>query len=56
VSVRTAKRQTPVFPEIAAVLSDALPGRRVSLDGEIVAVDPPMVKADRAGGEAVGVG
>jgi bifunctional non-homologous end joining protein LigD len=31
---------TRTFPEIAAALADALPGRQVGLDGEIVAMDP----------------
>ena len=37
---RNAKDFTPAFPEVAAALAEALPGRQVSLDGELVATSP----------------
>lgn len=37
---RNAKDFTPVFPEIAAALAEALPGRRLTVDGEIIAPNP----------------
>ena len=37
---RNGKDLTPAFPEIAAALAEALPGQRVSLDGELVASSP----------------
>ena len=37
---RNAKDLTPAFPEIAAALADAFAGRRVSVDGELVASSP----------------
>jgi bifunctional non-homologous end joining protein LigD len=37
---RNAKDFTPAFPEIVTALGEALLGRRVSLDGELIAVDP----------------
>jgi bifunctional non-homologous end joining protein LigD len=40
VDSRNAKDFTLVFPEVATALSEALPGRQLVLDGEVVAVDP----------------
>lgn len=37
---RNAKDFTPVFPEIAAALTEALPGRSLTLDGEVIAPHP----------------
>jgi len=37
---RNDKDMTRTFPEIAAALAVALPGRRVAVDGEVVALDP----------------
>jgi bifunctional non-homologous end joining protein LigD len=37
---RNAKDLTLSFPEVAAALAEALAGRRVSLDGELVASSP----------------
>jgi bifunctional non-homologous end joining protein LigD len=37
---RNAKDFTPVFPEIATALTEALHGRWLTVDGELIAVDP----------------
>jgi bifunctional non-homologous end joining protein LigD len=37
---RNAKDFTSVFPEVAAALAEALPGRQLTLDGELVASSP----------------
>jgi ATP-dependent DNA ligase len=46
--LRNAKDFTPVFPEVATVLGEALPGRRLTLDGELVASSPTAGAPDFA--------
>jgi bifunctional non-homologous end joining protein LigD len=45
---RNAKDFTATFPEIAQAITDALPGRRVALDGEVVAHSPASGAPDFA--------
>jgi bifunctional non-homologous end joining protein LigD len=45
---RNAKDFTPVFPEVADALAEALPGRRLTLDGELIAANPTTGAPDFA--------
>jgi ATP dependent DNA ligase domain len=45
---RNAKDFTPAFPEVTTALGEALPGRRLTLDGELVAANPTTGAPDFA--------
>jgi hypothetical protein len=45
---RNGKDFTTTFPEVATTLTEALPGRRLSLDGELVATNPTTGAPDFA--------